>query len=146
MIKLKAWGWPVWPKHVAWYNYQTNKGVLTEWFYIKLVSTPTAYVKYDEFSRSSRPYNEFLCISAAQKPVFMAVCSMLLAATNFTKLIIYLRYYMRNFYKEFHPNRSIWTVRVGRGHALVQLVEAPGYKSEVREFDSRWRQWNFSLI
>jgi len=37
MIKLKAWGWPVWPKHVAWYNYQTNKGVLTEWFYTKLL-------------------------------------------------------------------------------------------------------------
>jgi len=36
-IKLKAWGWPVWPKHVAWYNYQTNKGVLTEWFYTKLL-------------------------------------------------------------------------------------------------------------
>jgi hypothetical protein len=38
MIKLKAWGWPVWPKHVAWYSYQTNKGVLTEWFYIKFIS------------------------------------------------------------------------------------------------------------
>jgi len=23
--------------HVAWYNYQTNKGVLTEWFYTKLL-------------------------------------------------------------------------------------------------------------
>jgi len=32
-IKLKAWGCPMWPKHVAWYNYQTNKGVLTVWFY-----------------------------------------------------------------------------------------------------------------
>jgi len=27
----------VWPKHVAWYNYQTNKGMLTEWFYTKLL-------------------------------------------------------------------------------------------------------------
>ena len=36
MIKLKAWGWPVWTKHVAWYNYKTSKGVLTEWFYTKL--------------------------------------------------------------------------------------------------------------
>jgi len=36
MIKVKAWRWPVWPKHVAWYNYQKNKGVLTEWFYTKL--------------------------------------------------------------------------------------------------------------
>jgi len=36
MIKLKAWRWPVWPKHVAWYSYQTNKGVLTEWFYINI--------------------------------------------------------------------------------------------------------------
>ena len=25
----------MWPKHVAWYNYQTNKGVLNEWFYTK---------------------------------------------------------------------------------------------------------------
>ena len=37
MITLKAWRWPVWPKHVAWYSYQTNKGVLTEWFHIKLL-------------------------------------------------------------------------------------------------------------
>jgi len=37
MIKLKAWRWPVWPKHVAWYTYQANKGVLTEWFYTKLL-------------------------------------------------------------------------------------------------------------
>jgi len=36
MIGLRAWRWPVWPKHVAWYSYQTDKGVLTEWFYIKL--------------------------------------------------------------------------------------------------------------
>jgi len=27
----------MWSKHVAWYNYQTNKGVLTEWFYTKLL-------------------------------------------------------------------------------------------------------------
>jgi len=27
----------MWPKHVAWYSYQTNKGVLTELFYTKLL-------------------------------------------------------------------------------------------------------------
>jgi hypothetical protein len=32
-----------------------------------------------------------------------------------------------------------------RGHAVAQLVEALRYKSEYREFDSRWYHWNFSL-
>ena len=27
VTKLKAWWWSVWPKHVAWYSYQTNKDV-----------------------------------------------------------------------------------------------------------------------
>jgi len=36
MRKLKAWRWPVWPKHVAWYSYQINKSALTGWSYIKL--------------------------------------------------------------------------------------------------------------
>ena len=31
------------------------------------------------------------------------------------------------------------------GHAVVQLNEALSYKSEGREFESRWCQWNFSL-
>jgi len=33
-----------------------------------------------------------------------------------------------------------------RRHAVAQLVEALRYKSEGREFHSRWCQWNFSLI
>ena len=31
-------------------------------------------------------------------------------------------------------------------HAVAQLVEALRYKPEGRGFDSRWCQWNFSLI
>ena len=31
------------------------------------------------------------------------------------------------------------------GHAVAQLVEALLYEPEVRGFDSRWSQWNFSL-
>jgi hypothetical protein len=31
------------------------------------------------------------------------------------------------------------------GHAVAQLVEALSYKSEGREFDSRWCHWNFLL-
>jgi hypothetical protein len=35
---------------------------------------------------------------------------------------------------------------VDRGTLLVaQLVEALRYKPEGREFDSRWRHWNFAL-
>ena len=30
-------------------------------------------------------------------------------------------------------------------HAVAQLAEALGYKSEGRGFDSRWCHWNFSL-
>jgi hypothetical protein len=32
-----------------------------------------------------------------------------------------------------------------RGYAVARLTEALRYKSEVREFASRWRHWNFSL-
>jgi hypothetical protein len=32
------------------------------------------------------------------------------------------------------------------GYAVAQLVEALRYKPEGRGFDSRWRQWIFSLI
>jgi hypothetical protein len=28
MTTYKTWWWPTWPKHVAWYNYQKNKGVI----------------------------------------------------------------------------------------------------------------------
>ena len=31
------------------------------------------------------------------------------------------------------------------GHAVVQLVEELRYKPEVRGFDFRWCDWNFSL-
>ena len=31
------------------------------------------------------------------------------------------------------------------GHAVAQLVETLHYKSEGREFDSRWCHWNSSL-
>ena len=33
----------------------------------------------------------------------------------------------------------------GTGYAVTQLVEALRYKPEVRGFDFRWCQWNFSL-
>ena len=32
ITKSKAWWWSMWPKHVAWYSYQTNKGMLTKSF------------------------------------------------------------------------------------------------------------------
>jgi hypothetical protein len=34
---------------------------------------------------------------------------------------------------------------VNRRHSVAQLVEAPRYKPEGREFDSRWFHSNFSL-
>ena len=34
----------------------------------------------------------------------------------------------------------------GGGHALASLLEALGYKPEVRLFDSRYCNWNFSLL
>ena len=30
-------------------------------------------------------------------------------------------------------------------HPVAQLVEAPRYKPEGREFDSQWSHWNFSV-
>ena len=37
ITKFKAWWWSIWPKHVAWYSYQNNKGVLTKGFIYKLI-------------------------------------------------------------------------------------------------------------
>jgi hypothetical protein len=37
------------------------------------------------------------------------------------------------------------TIRIDRGHAVAQLVEALRYKSEGRGFDSLWCHWNYSL-
>jgi len=36
-------------------------------------------------------------------------------------------------------------LQANMGHVVVQLVEAPRYKSEGCGFDSRWCYWNFSL-
>jgi len=39
-----------------------------------------------------------------------------------------------------------WGMAISKfGHVVAQSVEARRYKSEGRGFDSRWRQWNFSL-
>jgi hypothetical protein len=38
---------------------------------------------------------------------------------------------------------TIEMLRIIKGHAVAQLVEALRYKPEGRGFDSRWYHWNF---
>ena len=44
----------------------------------------------------------------------------------------------------FHFISSYHDLHYLTEHAVAQLVEALRYKPEGREFDSRWRHWNFS--
>jgi hypothetical protein len=68
---------------------------------------------------------------------FICFCSWRLFGIN--PVIINLRRL-----KASHPRRIQLPYLRYLGHAVLQLVEALRYKSEGREFDSRWYHWNFS--
>jgi hypothetical protein len=46
--------------------------------------------------------------------------------------------------QDFHLTHFV-NASYNRDFAVAHLVEALGYKTEGRGFDSRWCQWNFSL-
>ena len=49
-------------------------------------------------------------------------------------------------YEYFYvPAPNFINLCLGKGHTVVQLVEALRYKPEDRGFNSRWCHWNFSL-
>jgi len=71
--------------------------------------------KTSGFSRSSRPYNEFLCTPAVQKPDNVHEDPQnVLRCTEFSKLSVSQHFYRSTFYKEFHSNRSINMDSTGR--------------------------------